>query len=99
MTNEELYFKIEEEVRKVVRERFEKLGPWGDGPEKTFSNQVATIFESGDFIARANGYDWVDGEGYPKAYWDWTIKGMKHNMKINGYAPKVREFYAQFFGE
>ena len=97
MNSEQLYFKIEEAVRAAVKEAFEKLGPFGEGPEKVFSNKVSAVMQEGELIARGWGFDWVDGEGYPEGYYDAVLKGMQHNLKVESYPPKVREFYAQFF--
>lgn len=69
--------------------------PWNGKPTK-FQNDIARVWYEGHFIARVNGFDWIDGEGYPKGFHDAVIKGMRHNLKVEPYSQEVHEFYNRF---
>lgn len=95
MSNQELYDKIDQAVTKVARDDFKN---WGSGNETDkYANGVASVYYDGIRIANGWGFDWVNEEGYPDAYYDAVIKGMKHALYAEHRAQNVREFFHQFF--
>ena len=88
MSNQELYDKIDNAITHVCR---------ANGLPDKYANGVASVYYDGIRIAKGWGFDWVDGEGYPDAYYDAVIKGMKHTLYAEHRPDDVREFFHQFF--
>jgi len=87
MTNEEIYNKINDAVTTECCK--------GESPS-TFRNALAQVLYEGEFMARLDGLDWVDGEGYPSGRYDAILKGIRHNLKVEYYPRPVHEFFNNF---
>ena len=87
MTTEQIYNKINDAVRVECRK---------DEKPSAFSNDLAKVLDAGEFMARLDGLDWVDGEGYPSARYDAILKGIRHNLKMEYYPRPVHEFFSNF---
>lgn len=86
MDSEQIYNRIDNAIRAL---------PWNGRPTP-FQNGVSRVLHEGEFIARVNGFDWVDGEGYPTGYYDAVLKGVRHNLQIDSYPQDVHDFYSKF---